>query len=85
MVRPVLTILGHLGPAHLPTVPWQLLIEGAFDVASRGIPELKNTLTSHTPLIKGVAFHPLNEGGGGVQKHFKTRGFAQSNPPNQGG
>ena len=30
-------------------------------------------------IIKGVAFHPLDWGGGG-QKHFKTRGFGQSAP-----
>ena len=38
-------------------------------------------LTTQTPLIKGVAFHPLIKGVG-VKKQYKTRGFEQSAPVN---
>ena len=32
------------------------------------------------PLIKGVKVHPLNQGGMGSEKRFKTSGFGQSAP-----
>ena len=38
-----------------------------------------NALTTHTPLTKGVACHPLNEVGGG-QKHERKKGVLNSPP-----
>ena len=37
------------------------------------------SLTTHTPLIKGVTVHPLIKGVG-LKKHSKIRGFGQPTP-----
>ena len=43
-----------------------------------------NSLTTHTPLIKGVEAHPLIKEVGLI-KHYKTRGFGQPTPLIRGG
>ena len=42
------------------------------------------TLTTHTPLIKGVEVQPLHSGGGALRKNYKASGFGQSTSSSRG-